>query len=418
MQNFFKNISETWTKGVDLVLEFLKKYGWIFILAFGLALTTIGKSTMFFYKSGDFNSFLYHWMNRYKELGFPAALTNHFVEGGEVKLISDYTPFYYNILIILAQFVPVEGYVYAIKIVDLLFEISLSTAIFFITYHLYKNLTASSLFAVLGLIIPAIIINGPLWGQCDVIYVSFVVWSFYFLLKEKSWLSILMFSIAFSIKLQAIFFLPFLVLMMLKKKVHIYQFLLIPIIYFIFMLPNLIAGAGFGYLISIYGSQTGSYESIYLSAPSIYAFIVSNSTTAEVFGYFGIIACLTVTMCYVFYFFKKDIAFTPKNLITLATFVCLVTSFLLPRMHERYFILADIFSIIYLLMTKKGLLKAILINFASAMCTLNWVVGANFGQWYAQIGAALNLVALIIIITKELPNLELNIKDENTINAQ
>ena len=417
MASKLAKVSNTYNKVSDAILKFLHKHGWILIIAVGIILSTIGKAFAFYYRSGDFNSFLIHWMNRYKELGFIKALTNHYTEivdgVSQSKLISDYTPFYYNILIILSQFVPEAGYVYAIKIVDILFELSLGAGFFFISYHVRKNFNIAAIVGVIALVIPAVIINGAIWGQCDIIYVSFVVWSFYFLLKEKGWVSVLMFSIAFAIKLQAIFFLPFLFLMLLKRKVRLYQFLIIPVVYFIFMLPNLIAGAGFGYLVTIYGNQTGSYTRLTLSAPSIYSYLPGSDTLGELLTIPGIVLCLVSTMCYVFYYFKKDIDFSAKNMITLALFSTLVTTFLLPRMHERYFILADILAVLYVAITKRGYFKALLINVASALCTLSWVVGLNVGPFGIQIATTLNLVAIILMIALDLPKLDL-IKKETS----
>jgi len=35
------------------------------------------------------------------------------------------------------------------------------------------------------LLIPTVILNGSVWGQCDIIYTAFVIASIYYILREK-----------------------------------------------------------------------------------------------------------------------------------------------------------------------------------------------------------------------------------------
>lgn len=69
-------------------------------------------------------------------------------------------------------------------------------------------------------ILPTIFINSAHWGQMDALYTLFIIISLFFFLKEKPLLGMLAYALSFSIKIQTIFFIPFLVILFLKKKSH------------------------------------------------------------------------------------------------------------------------------------------------------------------------------------------------------
>jgi Gpi18-like mannosyltransferase len=91
-------------------------------------------------------------------------------------------------------------------------------------------------------VMPTMVVNGSLWGQADALYTCFLLVCALFLLRDHSIAAITAFAIAFSIKAQAIFILPFLAILVLKKRIPWQSFLLIPPVYFIMMLPAVLAG--------------------------------------------------------------------------------------------------------------------------------------------------------------------------------
>jgi Gpi18-like mannosyltransferase len=102
---------------------------------------------------------------------------------------------------------------------------------------------------------PTIFINGAVWGQCDAIYTAFCLGSLYFLLKERPAWACAFFAIAFSFKLQAIFFLPVLLVILLKKKMALRYLIFIPVIFLLSLAPAFIAGRDAVSLLSIYEGQ-------------------------------------------------------------------------------------------------------------------------------------------------------------------
>lgn len=385
-----ENASLFFLKIDDWFFDFFHKKGWLIIMILALILSTVSKLYLFDYRSGDYNSFLQHWIKFYQDNGGFSALG---------QTVGDYTPFYNYILCLIATFKKAND-LYLIKIVSLIFDFVLALGFFFIIDYLFKNKNYASITFSIALILPSVIINGALWGQCDAIFTSFVVWSFYFILKEKYNTSMLLFSLALSIKLQAIFFLPFLFLLFLKRKIKLYQFLYIPIIYIIVAIPSIIAGRDFIEVMTIYFRQADQYKNLSLSAPSLYSFI--DNTKTELFANTTLFVFLVVTMSYIFYFYQKDFEFNKENLVTIALISCLFSPFFLPYMHERYFFIADIFSLLYLFIKKKGFGIALCINIASVICCYYWITGGLNPFWgninLVRVASSFNLVAIILIM--------------------
>ena len=69
--------------------------------------------------------------------------------------------------------------------------------------------------ALLFLRLPTVILNGAYWEQCDIIFTTFLLAFVWSLIRGRPLLAMLMFSMALSIKVQAIFAAPFVVYLVL-----------------------------------------------------------------------------------------------------------------------------------------------------------------------------------------------------------
>ena len=54
-----------------------------------------------------------------------------------------------------------------------------------------------------------------------------------------------------------------------------------------------------------------------------------------------------MVLCAVFFLWQRDFSFTLPNLLALAFFFALLTPFLLPYMHERYYFAADLLGVCF-----------------------------------------------------------------------
>ena len=83
------------------------------------------------------------------------------------------------------------------------------------------------------LFLPVVFLNSAVWAQCDSIYTSFCVMSFYFLLRGRGRLSMALYGVAFSFKLQAVFFAPAAVVFFLKGRLKFSDLLFFVLAYFL-----------------------------------------------------------------------------------------------------------------------------------------------------------------------------------------
>ena len=112
----------------------------------------------------------------------------------------------------------------------------------------------------LALLIPTPILNSAAWGQSDAIYTAFLLASLYFLMREKFPWAFIAFGFAISVKLQAVFFFPVLLLLYLKNRnFSLLNFLIIPAVIAALSLPALIIGKPPVEVFSVYLGQMEMY---------------------------------------------------------------------------------------------------------------------------------------------------------------
>ena len=391
--NFLEKTRTIYSKCGDAFFKFLHKYGWIIVCVIGVILSTIAKYYAFFNKSADYNEFLEPWMNYYKEVGVVKGLS---------ETVGNYTPFYNYFLAIAAQIVPQEGYVYIIKWFDVPFEIAFSVAVFLIVFHKSRNYNYSSIAFLCSLILPSIFINGAIWGQFDIIFSVFIIWSFYFVLLKKYNMCMVFYAISFAIKIQAVFFIPFLLILILKREIKVWQIIYIPLIYILFALPALFCGRPFSEIMMIYITQSTEDTPIVNNAPSLYGFF--DVDASPLLGSLSVPVFLLIMGVLVFYFYQKDIELSIDNLILIALISSLFAPYFMPHVHERYFFVADLFAMIYVFIRKRGFFTCLLINFASIICCSANVL-RGYGEpsmfphfLYYRVGSCLNTIAIVLLI--------------------
>lgn len=201
------------------------------------------------------------------------------------------------------------------------------------------------------LLSPAVVIDSAYWCQCDIIYTSFLLWSFYYLLKDNSRKSAIFFGLSFIFKLQSVFLLPFFIIMWLKNRtIKLRHYLYVPVIYVISIIPAWIAGRSFQNLMTIYLNQSGYYPWGTLNYPNIYALLGESMPdlrhASEVSGA-GTVMTIMILGCIAYYLYTKKVRMTNELIVTLALFTVAITVYSLPHMHDRYGFLIDLFAIIY-----------------------------------------------------------------------
>lgn len=193
--------------------------------------------------------------------------------------------------------------------------------------------------------LPTVVLNSAYWGQCDSIYVFFVIWTAYLIYVERYKMGFFMFGIAFAFKLQSIFILPAILLFYVAKKS--FSILNFGITIFTFWCSGLVAyfyGRGFLECFSIYFNQADQCHKMYLNVSSFW--ILFGEDLYDDLHKFAII--LTIVLLgvglYLILEKKKTMDMAENYLNTYCWCVWTVILFL-PAMHERYTYMLDIMLI-------------------------------------------------------------------------
>ena len=299
-------------------------------------------------ESADYWGFLKEWMKQIRDEGGFPSLSHQ---------ISNYTSPYMYLMCLISYIT--DNDLYGLKLLSVFFDYLGSIAIFLIIYQLSGNVRKSILGMAALLLSPTVILDGAYWCQCDMIYTTFLLFAMYFFLKDNGCYCLLFVGISFAFKLQAVFFVPFLLIMWLKKRtVRLVDFLWIPLIYVLSALPAWAAGRDIKELLLIYFGQTETYPWGTLEYPNVYALLGEAMPdmrhAGEVSGA-GTFMAIMLLGCLAYYLYTKKVNITGDLILALALFTVAITVYSLPHMHDRYGFLIDLLAIPYGIMRIKRL---------------------------------------------------------------
>lgn len=346
-------------------------------------------------ESGDYTDFLKPWILFLQDNGYLAAFKFQF---------ADYTPLYLYYLTAIAYF-KLEPLIW-IKLLSVVFDFIIAIYVRRIILLRFKDNTILADAAyILALFIPTILLNGGFWGQCDSVYSCFLLMTVFYLFKEDKIKALICFGIAFSLKLQSIFLLPLLFLYFLDKKIKFIDFLIIPGIYILSVIPAVAGGASLFDQLTVYLRQTGTYPQLQLNFPNIYRWLPNN----QIFLWLGIAATFITALFFCIAAHKKKMLGKPGFLLDFAYFTTLLIPFFLPKMHDRYMFPADVFAIIYLIHNQKRWYIPVIMWFASLCTYMSYLTGIALVDF--RLLAVIYLVALIFLaadIWKKYSSVETN----------
>ena len=359
-----------------------KNFGIIFLII----ITIILRLSLFKFESYDYLYAYSVWINFVRSNGYFFSLKEAF---------TNYTP-PFNYLLVLLSYLPVNS-LYSIKTVSIIFDYIIAFYVMLIVREKYDSRFISwlSFFAVL--FTPTVILNGAVWGQSDSIYASGIIAMLYFLIKKRWGLALLSFSLAFAFKLQSIFLFPLLTVFFLKERKIRKYFALIPLTYLIFILPNYFLGRSFIDLLTIYWHLQINHgyglDKLTQNAPNIYQWIpiylVNIAVPIGLFFTFTAVTFIILFINKIDYFLNKELT------IKLSVIFSLVIPFFLPRMHERYFFLADLLSIIYAFYFPRFYYVPVIVITVSTLSYLPFLFGIPI---HFSILALLLLIVILLLL--------------------
>jgi Gpi18-like mannosyltransferase len=123
------------------------------------------------------------------------------------------------------------------------------------------------------LLAPTVVVNSAYWGQIDMLWVAPVVACVYYVLRDRPLAAFVALGIGLAIKQQALFLVPFLVVLALRRQLAWRWFAIPVVVYVVSILPAWAAGRSLRDLLLVYRDQAGQFEQLTLHASSVYAFV-------------------------------------------------------------------------------------------------------------------------------------------------
>lgn len=301
-----------------------------------LAALLLRKSLIYFVGNSDYTCCLKPWYDYIVDHDGIYALKDNF---------SNYPPLYLLMLVLTSSIFGDSGYKpYGIKGIPILFDLVGAYFVYKIVKLKHPQGRLPIYAAGAFLFMPSIFIVSGYWGQNDMLYISGLLACLYFVLIKREFWAFASLGWAFSIKLQSVFILPFLALLLLRKRVSWKSFLLIPLVYLLAALPAILVGRPVGELLLLYVEQAALFPQLALNAPSVYAWL--QGVVPDSFATSGVLLALGLIGALVLFAARKAHKLDNDRMVVLAFLSVLITPFLLPKMHERYFLAADAFAIL------------------------------------------------------------------------
>ena len=311
----------------------------LLVLLLPIALSLFLRAFLLDHASLDYQDFLAHWVEHFRQNGGFSALKDP---------VGNYNvPYLY--LLSLISYLPIPD-LYLIKLFSIFFDVLLAWGGLRLVKDIKKEGSAPLVCFVLLLFLPTVLLNGSHWGQCDSVYAALCLHALACALEDKPKTSVALLALAFAFKLQAIFILPLWCALWFAGRVKFRHLLIFPGVFAASMVPALLLGKPVGDILSIYLDQAGSadqHQYINFNSPSVFALIPYQTDAPEGAAKAAIIAAFVLVLGILVLLFRRRNSLTNAALLIGAAALCLGIPFLLPYMHERYFFLGGVLALVW-----------------------------------------------------------------------
>jgi Gpi18-like mannosyltransferase len=334
--------------------------------------------------TGDMQHFLLPWLDHILECGPVGAFAAPF---------SNYTPPYLYLLALvspLAALVPKIGLIKALSVAGTL---CLAAAFRQLLRNAGKNGFEAALWL---LVLPSIAINAAGLGQCDALWSAACLMAVAAAVSDRPLAMVVWFGVAISFKAQAVFLGPFVALQLMQQRARPAVWAVPALVYGLAVLPAAVAGWPLANLATVYLHQL-EWNPEFASTASNPWSVVQYTTPGPISGWvwMGFSAAAAAALVYVAAFRRREL--DAPGMIALALLSACVLPFLLPKMHERFFFLADVlaFALALLRQDRRSAVIFCLVEGASVLAyagvMLKWPL-------LPVIGAPMMLAAILLLI--------------------
>ena len=352
----------------------------------------------------DYIDWISRWVQHFRENGAWTGL------GTEIWACNYNVPYLYFLAVFSQLSIPD---LYTVKLLSILFDILLAYWLMKII-ALFTESAGRRLTAFIGTLwLPTVFLNGAYWGQCDSMYVAMAVLSLYLMLTDRPIGSVIAFAVSFSLKLQAIFFMPMFLIFVLARKMKLWQLFVFPVAYIVTLLPAVLAGRNFVDLLLLYYNNLSTAGSgLNYNSSSMYAISEFPNLPESTSSLIGIVLAFALCLFLFGWVIARRRYTDNRVLLAMSLVMCIGIPFFLPHMHDRYFYLADVLSFAVAVLCPWESLIPVLVSFGSllgyhAYLRLQYLMPMRWG------GFAM-LFALLLSIVHTASCLEKNQKTELT----
>ncbi len=317
------------------IIEWIEKNILLLTMVFAAVIGMLIRVCLLNVISPDYTDFLELWFNEIKASGGLKGLGTS---------VGNYN-FLYQTMIALLTYLPIPC-LYSYKLLSIVFDVTLAFAVWLYAKNIFfggKNTWQSVAAWSLVWLVPTVFIDSAAWSQCDAMYATFCILTIYYLQKEAKHhyiAAFVLYGLALSFKLQAIFILPFILFFYFKKKnFSILNFIAVPITMLACSIPCLIAGRPVSQLFSLYKGQVTEYSGkLSYFYPGIWLVYYEQSDYNLYINYRNaaiLLAVAAIAAMMIFWIVRK-FETSEKNLLYMAFLLTFTTVMFLPAMHERY----------------------------------------------------------------------------------
>lgn len=361
------------------------------ILLIGVVAALVVRMFFLDVESGDYVKYLDPWYRFIQANGAFHAFHFRF---------ANYSPLYLHLLSITSA-LAIKN-IYVIKTWSILSDFLGAAFAYRIVKRSYPQSLRPAACFVAVLLIPTVVLNSAAWGQCDMMVCSLVLGAIYYLLEKKYHPSFILLGIALALKPQAMFILPIFGLGWLRKQYPIWFFAYPPLIYLLTILPSWLAGRHLKELLLIYfNNATGKY--LVAGIPNFFTFIASGMQHYAFWTAFGLsLAAAVILAAFLAVHLRtRHQNLSDQRVIELVLFSAVAAPFFLPQMHDRYYFVADVFSVLYCVVSRANFLVPTAILAASLLAYLNYLyVLQPISFIYPSIGVLLVVIFLFVDLVR------------------
>lgn len=338
--------------------------------------------------SPDCRDYLLVWADVMADLSFPEIMA---------RQVGDYTVFYQYFVYLLAR-LPFDR-VLMYKAFSFAFEALLAWSAATLVCDARGQGKDSLLFKgvfLLALALPTVLLNAAVWAQCDAIYTALVLAGMALSMKERPALASVCLGLSLCVKLQAIFVLPVVALLLLWRKLSLRHVLVMGLTFLAMAVPAMLGGKGLKEVLTVYLYQMGEYKDLSLNAPNIFALfkdmsLLGTDAAARMGVMLALFACGAILTLGAQ---RRDADAQLVIDVCFALSVCV--PFFLPYMHERYFFIADVLSVAYAFLHPKRAYVPLIVVGSSLSGYAAYLLGGLIVPWSAAVPAMALVCALSV----------------------